>query len=160
MSDDIEIIIDNVDNYKGLKQYYYLPSDRIEHIKYLNEDKFAGCYIRNTPTESLTTLMFCYLNQKLKDESVVEIIIDQPIKVMQKQDERQIKMNALYAGFGTFETKEQKLVEPLTDINYTSLIMTFKKEKRAIPCDYQQYHIKPYSGRIRKIKSKSPSKRY
>jgi hypothetical protein len=104
-------------------------------------------------------LSFSFINQKLKDGAVVEVIIDQPIKVMQKQDERLIKMNALYAGFGTFETKDEKFVEPLTDINYSSLVMTFKKERRVVPCDYEKYHIKPYrSVRNRKANSRSPKR--
>ena len=67
-------------------------------------------------------------------------------------------MNALCAGFGTFETKEQKLVEPLTDINYTSLIMTFKKEKRVVACDYDEFHTKPYRVHKKRAVSKSPTK--
>lgn len=158
MSQEIELLINNEDNYKGLKDLYYLPSDRIEHIRHLNNETFSGCYIRNTPTELLTPLTFSFINQKLKDDSVVEIIIDQPIKVMQKQDERLIKMNALYAGFGTFVTKDEKFVEPLTDINYSSLVTTFKKEKRVIPCEFEKYHIQPYRGRRRKANSKSPKR--
>ncbi len=160
MSGDIGIVIDKVDIYQGLKDLYYLPCDRIEHIKLLNEDKFGSCYIRNTPTDYLTPLIFCYLNQRLKDDSVVEVIVDQPIKVLQRQDERNIKMNALYAGFGSFETKEQKFVEPLTDINYTSYIVTFKKEKRAMACDYEEYHIQPYKKRVVKTRSKNRIKQY
>jgi len=160
MSDDMEIIIDNVDNYKGLNGSFYLPSDRMEHLKYLNDESFNYCYIRNTPTEYLTTLNLSYLNQKLKDGTSVEVIIDQPIKVMQRHDERQIKMNALYSGFGTFETKEQKFVEPLTDINYTSLILTFKKEKRVIPIDYEKYHIKPYRSIKKNVRSTTPKNKF
>jgi hypothetical protein len=159
MSEEIELLINNEDSYKGLNNIYYLPSDRIEHIRYLNDETFSGCYIRNTPTELLTTLKLSFLNQKLKDQAVVEIIIDQPIKVMQKQDERLIKMNALYAGFGSFDTKEEKFVEPLTDINFSSLVMTFKKEKRVVPCEFEKYHIQRYRGKKRKANSKSP-KRY
>ena len=158
MSEEIELLINNEDNYKGLKNLYYLPMDRIEHIRYLNNETFSGCHIRNTPSEFLTPLNFSFINQKLKDDSVVEIIIDQPIKVMQKQDERFIKMNAMYAGFGNFETKEEKFVEPLTDINYSSLVITFNKEKRVIPCEYQKYQIQPYRARKRKAISKSPKR--
>lgn len=160
MSEEIELLINNEDNYKGLKNLYYLPCDRIEHIRYLNNETFSGCYIRNTATNLLTTLNFSFINQKLKDGAVVEVIIDQPIKVMQKQDERLIKMNALNAGFGTFETKEEKFVEPLTDINYSSLVITFKKEKRVIPCEYERYHIQPYRGLKKKKSSSKSPKRY
>ncbi len=158
MSEEIELLINNDDNYKGLKNLYYIPTDRIDHLRYLKDETFSGCYIRNTPTESLTSLTFSFINQKLKDDAVVEIIMDQPIKAMQKQDERLIKMNALFAGFGSFVTKDEKFVEPLTDINYSSLVLTFKKEKRVIPCEYEKYHIQPYrGGRKRKANSKSPS---
>jgi len=159
MSDEIELLINNEDNYRGLKNLYFLPSDRIDHIKFLNNDTFTGCYIRNTPTNLLTSLNFSFINQKLKDGAVVEIIVDQPIRSMQSQDERLIKMNALFSGFGQFETKDEKFVEPLTDINYSSLVITFKKEKRVIPCDYERYHIQPYRrGRKRVANSKSPKK--
>lgn len=158
MSDEIELLINNEDNYKGLKNLYYLPCDRIEHMKYLNNETFNRCHIRNTPTEYLTTLNLSFLNQKLKDDAVVEVIIDQPIKIMQKQDERLIKMNALNAGFGTFETKEEKFVEPLTDINYSSLVISFRKEKRVVPVEFEKYQIQPFKGKSRKVKSKSPQR--
>jgi hypothetical protein len=155
----LDIIVDKPENARRFVNNFFLPSDTIEHIKYLNDDKFDGCSIRSTPTEKLTNLLFSYLNQKLKDGGVVEVIIDQPVRVMQTQDERVIRMNATFAGFSDFTVEEQKFVEPLTDINYTSLIMTFKKSKRVIACDFDEYHIKPYISRGKIKKSVSPGKR-
>ena len=144
MSAELDLIIDNVDNYKRLKNVFFLDADRISLLKCLSDNRFSSCLIRNTTTESLTTINLSFLNQKLIVDSRCEIIIDQPIKLLQIHDARQIEANAKLAGFSDFKIEEQKLVEPETDINFSTLILTFVKTNNVVACDFEDYHVKPY----------------
>lgn len=156
----IELVIDKSDTYQGSKDIYFLPSYRIDQIQFLNDETFIACYIKNTPTEFLNPATLTALSNKLKENAYVEIVIDQPIKLMQKQDERQIRVNALYSGFGNFDVKDQEMIEPSMDVNFTSRVLTFNKIRRPTDSKYQQYYIKPYVSTKKVVsKSKSPDKK-
>merc|ERR1719362_665082 len=139
-----DLIIDKSEYAERFPHQFFLSADDLDHIKNLKDNKFDGCYIRNTAPEKLTTQFFSMLNQVVKDNSTVQCMVDQPVRVLQQCEARTIQMNAKFCGFDDFEIERQDCFEQLTDENMMGLFVTFRKVKHVPNENYDQYLIKPY----------------
>ena len=71
---------------------------------------FDKIYINNTKTELLRAKGFFNLAKCLKPKGTLEIIVDQPIAVMQDYDKQTIQANATLAGFTNIKTSTANIM--------------------------------------------------
>ena len=131
MNDDrLELIVDNEDSYQGLSNVFYINPNRLPLVRCLGDNQFVHCQIKNTPVDVLTSLNFSFIARKLQPQAQCEVIIQQPITVMQEYDAKQVEANAKLAGFTDFETSSVELVDN-QERKYKTLVVTCTKPVRA-----------------------------
>jgi hypothetical protein len=67
----------------------------------------------------------------LKNKSKVEIVINQPIEVMQELDAKQIISNVELCGFSNIKTSDIKISDEKSKKKYDSLVVSFIKDESA-----------------------------
>jgi hypothetical protein len=126
-SDRMELIVDNEDIYQDSENIFYIHPLRLNQVKCLSDNQFSSVTIRHTNVEQLSSINFAYILRKLKPNAQVEVILHQPITVMQDYDAKQIEANAKLAGFVNFEIGPQELVDTKTNKKTRTLVVTFEK---------------------------------
>ena len=84
----LDLIIDKGEFADRFPHQFFMSADDLDHIKSLKNERFDGCYIRNTAPEKLTTEFFSQLNGVCKDNSTVQCMVDQPIRSLQQCERR------------------------------------------------------------------------
>lgn len=131
MSDErLELIIDSEDTYQDVGSVFYINPHRLSLLRCLTDSQFVSCTIKNSPVDCLTSMNFNYIIRKMRPETTCEVIIYQPITVMQEYDAKQIEANAKLAGFTNFETNSFDFVDSKTDKKFKTLAVTFQKPIR------------------------------
>ncbi len=126
MSDErLELIVDKEDTYLDVDSVFYVNPQRLPLLRCLQDNLFVSCVIKNSPIDNLTSLNFSYILRKLKPNSSCEVIIYQPISVMQEFDAKQVEANAKLAGFTSFETNAVEFVDSKTDKKFKTLSVSF-----------------------------------
>jgi hypothetical protein len=125
MNDErLELIVDNDDTYQDVENVFYINPHRLSMVRCLQDGQFVSCTIKNSPIDCLTSMNFSYILRKLKPNATCEIIIYQPISVMQEYDAKQVEANAKLAGFTDFETSAHAFVDSKTDKKFNTLAVT------------------------------------
>jgi hypothetical protein len=131
MNDEkLELIVDTEDNYRSSEHQFYIHPQRLNFVRCLSDNQFVSCTVKNTSIENLTSMNFSYILRKLKPNSVLEVIIFQPISVMQEYDAKQVEANAKLAGFVEFETNNYMNVDSKTEKKYQTLAVTCVKPEK------------------------------
>jgi hypothetical protein len=107
-SDKLTLVVDSQDSYLNQSDVFYIHPERLPLVRCLESEQFESCTIKNSPVDNLTSLNFSYILKKLKPNSVCEIVIHQPISVMQDYDAKQVEANAKLAGFANFSIKDHE----------------------------------------------------
>jgi len=105
-SDKLTLAIDSQDTYLNELDVFYIHPQRLNLVRCLENEQFASATIKNSPVDNLTSLNFSYILKKLTPGSTCQVIIHQPISVMQDYDAKQVEANAKLAGFTNFSTKD------------------------------------------------------
>ena len=84
---------------------------------------FDKIYINNTKTELLRAKGFFNLIKCLKPKGTLEIIVDQPIAVMQNLDAGEIEANAKLGGFINIDTVNHEIIENGTKLETLKISM-------------------------------------
>jgi len=105
-SEKLTLVVDTQDTYLNEADVFYFHPQRLGLIRVLENETFDSATIRNSPVDNLTSLNLSYVLKKLKPNSVVDVIVYQPISVMQDYDAKQVEANAKLAGFTNFQTKD------------------------------------------------------
>jgi len=129
ISNNMILVVDSIDKYKDDNVYYIQPK-RFSNIQYLQNNFFSACKIQNSNIDLLTPFAFQNLFSKLKKKANTEIIIDQPVSVMQEYDARQVIANAQMAGFTNIKTSDTQYIEPKTQKKIDTLCVTFTKPEK------------------------------
>ncbi len=140
----LDLIIDKPEFAGRFPNQFFLSANDLEHLKNLKEERFDGCYIRNVPVEKLNFKFFAYLNNLLKDDAMVQVMLDQPIRSLQNSETRSLQMNAKFSGFDNFSVQRQDVFEQLTEINYMGQVVTFSKVLRVFNEDFEKYYVPAY----------------
>jgi len=136
MNDErLELIIDNEDTYQDVDSVFYMNPHRLSLLRCLTDAQFISCTIKNSQVDCLTSMNFAYMMRKMKPEATCEVIIYQPISVMQEYDAKQVEANAKLAGFVNFEIQPFDYVDSKTDKKFKTLIVTFSKPNKAVEDD-------------------------
>ena len=123
----LELIVDNEDIYQESDNVFYTHPSRLGMVRCLKDNQFSSCTIRHSSIDCLSSLNFSYIARKLTVGSVCEVIIYQPITVMQEFDAKQVEAHAKLAGFVNFDTREEELVDNKTNKKFKTLIVSFEK---------------------------------
>jgi hypothetical protein len=105
-SEKLTLVVDTQDTYLNQADVFYFHPQRLSLARLLENETFESATFRNSPVDNLTSLNFSYVLKKLKPNSVVEVIVHQPISVMQDYDAKQVEANAKLAGFTNFQIKD------------------------------------------------------
>lgn len=95
----LRLVIDGEDTYREQPEVFYIHPCRIFSIRCVANNTFEGCTVQNSPVKDLSALNLVQVMEKMQPESTIEIIVDQPIVVMQDYDAKQIEANLKLAGF-------------------------------------------------------------
>ena len=129
LSNNMILVVDSIDKYNDDNIYYVQPK-RFSSIQYLQNNFFSKCKIQNSNIDLLTPFAFLNLFSKLKKNAITEIIIDQPVSVMQEYDARQVIANAQMAGFTNIKTTDTQYIEPRTQKKIDTLCVSFTKPEK------------------------------
>lgn len=104
----LELIIDSEPQPNNPNVFLIHPC-RIQNLHVCRNGVFDSAKILNTPAEFLTAPNILTILLKLKPKAPIEIIIDQPLQVLQNSDAGQILANAELAGVDLTTTDVQRL---------------------------------------------------
>ena len=114
------LIIDGKDSHEVEEGVMTIHPAHLSLVSNFEKNSFDKCLILYSPIEYLTPSNFLGIFKVLKEGSECEIIIDQPISVMQTLDASEIEGNAKLGGFRDFNTlpceyeyKEDKQIKKL-----------------------------------------------
>lgn len=125
----LELIVDTTDTYIGTENVFYLNPHRLSLARCLSDNQFSSCLIKNSPVETLTSLNLSYVLRKMNVNATLEVIICQPITVMQEYDAKQIVANGSLAGFVDAEIQDYEYVDN-SDRKCKTLLVTFRKPEK------------------------------
>ena len=127
-----ELIIDSEDTYKEKDNIFYIHPSHLNMLKSISNNQFTSVTIKNSKVDEISSFVLMNLFGKIKVGGKVEMIIYQPISIMQEYDAKEIEANALYAGFIdikindiTYVDKNQKKID--------TLIISFVKPEKKLP---------------------------
>ena len=125
------LIIDKSDNYSHLENYFYINSSNLLKIKNLSNEQFSTVTIKNTKVELITPLFLTNLFAKMKIKGKGEIIISEPISVMQSHEAKIIIANLKIGGFDEIKLNESLFFDERVNKKIPTLSVTFiRSEKR------------------------------
>ena len=93
------LYVDPKDNHDKEDNCLVINPSHLNMADTFESNTFDKIYINNTKTELLRAKGFFNLAKCLKSKGILEIIVDQPIAVMQNLDAGEIEANAKLGGF-------------------------------------------------------------
>ena len=131
LPESMTLIIDKSDNYSHLENYFYINSTNLLKIKNLSNEQFSTVTIKNTKVELITPLFLTNLFAKMKIKGKGEIIISEPISVMQSYEAKIIIANLKIGGFDEIKLNESLFFDERVNKKIPTLSVTFiRSEKR------------------------------
>src|SRR5690349_11633747 len=110
----IELTVDSVDSYQDNDDVFYIHPARLSSLQYVKDTQFSSAIVKNSQIVNLTSMNLVYLLKTLKVGATVDVIVHQPITVMQEYDAKQIEANARLAGFDDINITPFEYVDPKT----------------------------------------------
>ena len=120
-----ELIIGN-EPISGDNIMYILP-DNLSSIKFIESNTFDSAIIKDCKVTSLNSLVLSYIFRAIKPEGKVEIVISQPMLVMQSLDSKQIEAHAEHVGFENISTEDTMYVDEKNGKQYPTVSVIFYK---------------------------------
>ena len=109
-SNEKTLVIDPKSLYLSESDTFGLHPDKLQWLSVFQKGCFDRGLIQNVPTHSLKSLSFFYLAQVIKAKGIVEVLVDQPITVMQELDASEIETNAKLAGFSDIQLTNNETI--------------------------------------------------
>ena len=122
---EIELIVGK-EPVNGENIMYIMP-DNLQSIKFLESNIFDSAIIKDCKVGLITSLSLSYIFRAMKPEGRVEIVISQPISVMQSLDSKQIEAHAEHVGFENISTEDTMYVDDKNGIQFPTLSVIFYK---------------------------------
>ena len=123
-----ELIIGN-EPISGENIMYILP-DNLSSIKFVESNTFDSATIKDCQVNVLTSLTLSYIFRAMKPEGRVEIIISQPMTVMQTLDSKQIEAHCEHVGFEDISTEDTMYVNEKNEKQYPTVSVVCYKPSR------------------------------
>ena len=129
--DQMTLIIDTSDTYSNIENYFYINPSNLAKIKSLSSEQFSSVIIKNTKIDLITPLILTNLFTKMKINGKGEIIISEPISVMQSYEAKIIIANLKIGGFDEIKLNESLFFDERVNKKIPTLSVTFiRSEKR------------------------------
>ena len=126
-NDTMTLIIDKTDNYSQMENYFYINPSNLNKIKSLSNEQFELAKIKNIKPQEITPLFLTILFTKMKINGTVEVIISEPISVMQSYEAKIIEANAKIGGFTDIKTIDSLFLDERVNKKIPTLSVTFKR---------------------------------
>jgi len=122
-----QLIIDSEDTYKDIENIFYVHPSHLNMLKSISNNQFTSVSIKNSSVDDISAYALMNLFGKLKTGAKVEMIIYQPISVMQEYDAKQIEAVAKLAGFDEIRINEADYIDPDSQKQLETLAVSFMK---------------------------------
>jgi hypothetical protein len=103
------LYVDPKDNHEKEDDCLVIHPSHLNMASAFESNTFDKIFINNTKTELLRAKGFFNLARALKSKGTLEIIVDQPIAVMQNLDAGEIEANAKLGGFINITTENYQI---------------------------------------------------
>ena len=118
------LYVDPKDNHDKEDNCLVIHPSHLNKADTFQSNTFDKIFINNTKTELLRAKGFFNLAKCLKSKGTLEIIIDQPIAVMQNLDAGEIEANAKLGGFIDIKTVSHDINNNGTKLSTLKITMT------------------------------------
>ena len=118
--EECELIISK-DPVEGENTMYITPSN-LSSLKFLSSNTFDFCLIKDCPVSSLTSLCLSQIFRVMKYESRIEILVSQPMTVMQTLDSKQIEAHCEHVGFEDISTEDDIYTDEKKGKEYPTVV--------------------------------------
>ena len=123
-----ELIIGN-DPVSGENIMYILP-ENLSSTKFIESNTFDSATIKDCKVTSITSLALSYIFRAMKPDGRVEIVISQPMTVMQSLDSKQIEAHCEHVGFEDISTEDTMYVDEKNQRQYPTVsVVCYKPNK-------------------------------
>lgn len=119
----LELVIDTEDIYRENTNIFYIHPARICMLQYVGDKTFDAATVKNTAVDFLTPMNFNYIMKKLKVNATFQVIVAQPLSVMQSYDAKQIEANAKLAGLDGIEIIDHEYENPESNAKVSTLLV-------------------------------------
>ena len=123
-----ELIVGN-DPINGENIMYILP-ENLSSIKFVESNTFDSAIIKDCKVSSITSLSLSYIFRAMKPDGRVEIIISQPMTVMQSLDSKQIEAHCEHVGFEDISTEDTMYTDEKNNKQYPTVSVVCYKPSR------------------------------
>ena len=117
------LYVDPKDNHDKEDNCLVIHPSHLNMAVTFESNTFDKIFINNTKTELLRAKGFFNLAKSLKPKGTLEIIVDQPIAVMQNLDAGEIEANAKLGGFIDITTENYVINNNVTKLTTLKLKM-------------------------------------
>ena len=118
------LYVDPKDNHDKEDNCLVIHPSHLNMADTFQANTFDKIFINNTKTELLRAKGFFNLAKSLKSKGALEIIVDQPIAVMQNLDAGEIEANAKLGGFTDITTESYEINNNGTKLSTLRIKMT------------------------------------
>ena len=105
------LYIDAIDNHADEEDCIWIHPSHLNFVVAFDKKSFNKIIIKNSPAEFLKAKGLFNVNRALKEGGICEIVVDQPIVVMQDLDAGEIEANCKLAGFEDINTESYTFSE-------------------------------------------------
>ena len=105
------LYVDSINNHSNEENCISVHPSHLNYIDAFDKEAFNKIIIKNSPLKYLKAKGLFNINRALKTGGICEIIVDQPIVVMQDLDAGEIEANCKLAGFDDISTESYSFVE-------------------------------------------------
>ena len=105
------LYVDGQDNHSEEENCISIHPAHLNCVDAFDKQAFNKVVIQNSPAEFLKAKGLFYIYRTLVDGGVCEIIVDQPIYVMQELDAGEIEANCKLAGFDDINIQSYSYME-------------------------------------------------
>ena len=123
-----ELIIGN-DPINGENIMFIFP-DNLSSIKFIESNTFDSAIIKDCKVSSITSLSLSYIFRAMKPDGRVEIIISQPMAVMQSLDSKQIEAHCEHVGFEDISTEDTIYTDEKNNRQFPTISVVCYKPNR------------------------------
>ena len=123
-----ELIIGN-DPISGENIMFIFP-ENLSSIKFIESNTFDSATIKDCKVSLITSLSLSYIFRAMKPDGRVEIIISQPMTVMQSLDSKQIEAHCEHVGFEDISTEDTLYTDEKNNKQFPTISVVCYKPNR------------------------------
>ena len=110
------LYVDSINNHSNEENCISVHPSHLNYIDAFDKGAFNKIIIKNSPLKYLKAKGLFNINRALKSGGICEIIVDQPIMIMQDLDANEIEANCKLAGFNDINTENYSSIENINGI--------------------------------------------